>query len=263
MRYSALYGDDRSLPYKLGKLVSAASLYQVVRGLQFMRPVALSDEIAVGEMPSADEIAILSRAGFRSLLNVQPEGEVERLLSAAEIAAGAAAVGMKHAHVPVASRRVPPDTVDAFARALMTLPRPIYACCYSGSRAAAVWALAVAPTMAPADIAANCSAAGFDMSALLPELELRHGKVAATIAAGAAPAAAAPTQPTGAAPLTAAPEIRPGAPMVIAASAAPVVALAPASAPAAAPTTASAAIDAAEKIIFPRAAGSGGFSTAG
>ena len=139
-----------------------------------MRPVALSDEIAVGEIPSADEIAILARAGFRSLINVQPEGEVERLLSAADVAAGAEAAGMKYAHVPVASRRVPNDKVEAFAQAMISLPRPIYACCYSGARAAAAWALAVSSAMPPADIVANCSTAGFDMSALLPELEQRH-----------------------------------------------------------------------------------------
>lgn len=270
-----------------------------------MRPVALSDEIAVGEIPSADEIAILARAGFRSLINVQPEGEVERLLSAADVAAGAEAAGMKYAHVPVASRRVPNDKVEAFAQAMISLPRPIYACCYSGARAAAAWALAVSSAMPPADIVANCSTAGFDMSALLPELEQRHrgtvAPAAVSMPTAVTPAAIATTPPPVAvapaaiAPVHTAAKVTPAqiapaaAPANAQATIAPVTsppptpAVAPKSAPAAAPApaqtgapaaaqapaptaapkSASAALDAADKIIFPRAAGSGGFSTAG
>ncbi len=226
-----------------------------------MRPVALSDEIAVGEIPSADEIAILARAGFRSLLNVQPEGEVERLLTAAEVAEGAAAAGMKYAHVPVASRRVPEEKVAAFAQAMVSLPRPIYACCYSGARAAAAWALAVSSAMAPADIVANCNTAGFDISALLPELERRHRGPVAPPAAAMTPPPTAATPPPPPAPADVLPTV--DAPAVPAATTVAQVPSSPQPAPAAPPKSAAAAIDAAEKIIFPRAAGSGGFSTAG
>jgi uncharacterized protein (TIGR01244 family) len=223
-----------------------------------MRPVALSDEIAVGEMPSADEIAILAKAGFRSVLNVQPDGEVDRLLASTVMAASAEAAGLKYDHIPVATRRVPDDTVAAFAKAMVTLPRPIYACCYSGARAAAAWALAVAPAMKPHDIASTCSTAGYDMSALVPELERRHLKKSAAADApsvlnigalnsGAHVADVPPTAMTAAVaegPVIAAPQL-------------------PASAPSPVQTTATAAVTAAEKIIFPRAAGAGGFAVSG
>lgn len=215
-----------------------------------MRPVALSDEIAVGEMPSADEITILARAGFRSVLNVQPDGEVERLLSASDMAKGVAAGSMNYAHVPIASRRVPDEQVAAFAHAMVTLPRPIYACCYSGARAAAAWALAVAPAMPPADITTACASAGFDMTALLPELVRRHAgpaKVNAEASKEIKPAPAQPAANTPASTTSARPG--PGEP-----------------APNVAPkgtATAAAAVDAAEKIIFPRAAGAGGFAVSG
>ena len=204
-----------------------------------MRPVALSDEIAVGEMPSADEIAILAKAGFRSILNVQPDGEVARLLPAAEVLRGATAAGLKYAHVPIATRRVPDDVVAVFSDAMVALPRPIYACCYSGARAAAAWALAVAPIMSPSDVTAACAVAGFDVSALAPDFARRHAGLAAAMA----------TDPLAAAP--------PPAPPVATTAPAPVAAAAPG------PTTAAAAITAAEKIIFPIAAGAGGFAVSG
>ncbi len=216
-----------------------------------MRPVALSDEIAVGEMPSADEITILARAGFRSVLNVQPDGEVERLLSASDMAKGVAAGSMNYAHVPIASRRVPDEQVAAFAHAMVTLPRPIYACCYSGARAAAAWALAVAPAMLPADITSACAGAGFDMTALLSELTRRHAEPASVHAEAASA------------------EIKPSPAPTAADTPTPTVSARPVpgdAAPNVAPkgtATAAAAVDAAEKIIFPRAAGAGGFAVSG
>ena len=233
-----------------------------------MRPVALSDEIAVGEMPTADEIIVLAKAGFRSLLNVQPDGEVLRLLSSAEIEAGAVAAGLNYAHIPIVSRRVPDATVVTFAQAMVTLPRPIYACCYSGARAAAAWALAVAPTMAPFDVVANCDAAGFDITSLLPEIQRRHDKQASPLPGDdnrddARPPTAGVTEPSptpvDAVESAAAKPAAPTAPETKAVSATPNEPNAAGNAPTSAPTAATASA----KIIFPRAAGAGGFAVSG
>ena len=159
-----------------------------------MRPVALSDQIAVGEMPSLDEITVLAKAGFRSLINAQPDGELARHLSADAIADAAARAGMTTVHIPIESRRPSEDRIQAFASALATLPLPAYACCYSGARAAAGWALAAAPTMRVEDIVASCTSAGYDMAFFLPELARRHA------------AAAVRPGPTAAQPIAAQPE---------------------------------------------------------
>jgi sulfide:quinone oxidoreductase len=92
-----------------------------------MRPIALSDEVAVGEVPQADEIPILAKAGFRALINVQPEGEVMRLTDAASCQLAAAAAGLAYVHVPIESRLPSEARITAFADALATLPRPVYA----------------------------------------------------------------------------------------------------------------------------------------
>lgn len=198
-----------------------------------MRPVALSDEIAVGEMPTAEEIAILAKAGFKAILSVQPEGEVGRLMSDAETSKAAQAAGMQYSHVPVATRRPNDAVVDAFSNAMSGLPRPIYACCYSGARAAAAWALAVAPGAKPADVAAACGAAGYDVSSLMPEIERRHA---------GRPAESLPSAWTD----TPKPRVATNGAAVTAPT-----------------TTATEAVTAAETIIFPRAAGQGGFAVSG
>ena len=187
-----------------------------------MRPVALSDDIAVGEMPAPGQIAILAKAGFRSLLCVQPDGEVARLISAADAAKAAEESGLAYAHVPIESRRLSDAQVAAVADAMAGLPRPIYACCYSGARAAAAWAMAVAPVMQPDAITKACWSAGYDMSALTSDIERRHAGLPGI---DPAPHPAPVDEP--------------------------------------APLTAPSAASAAEKIIFPRAAGAGGFAVAG
>lgn len=149
-----------------------------------MVPVALSDAIAVGEMPTAEQIQILAEAGFRSILNAQPDNEVERLLSAAEAGSLARAQNLEYRHIPIESRRPSDMQIGAYASALAELPKPIYACCYSGSRAAAAWALAAAPHTDADAIIKSVATAGYDVGFMRAQLEERRaGKSAAPVAA--------------------------------------------------------------------------------
>lgn len=159
-----------------------------------MVPVALSDVIAVGEVPTADEVDILAKAGFRSILNTQPDDEVERLMSSADAKALTEKAGLVFQHLPIPSRRPDAATLSAFATALSALPRPIYACCYSGARTAAAWAIAAARHQPPAEIMKACADAGYDISFLQRRLEEAHsgtsqGEPAANGNAAATPAA--------------------------------------------------------------------------
>jgi sulfide:quinone oxidoreductase len=158
-----------------------------------MTPVALSDVIAVGEVPTAAEIKILADAGFRSLLNTQPDDEVARLMPSKDIDALASAAGLTYTHVPIASRRPDEASLAAFAAAMSGLPRPIYACCYSGARAAAAWALSATAQHEPSAIIDACAKAGFDIAFLAPALEQR--KSTPSQSAGAPPAVEAALEP--------------------------------------------------------------------
>jgi uncharacterized protein (TIGR01244 family) len=149
------------------------------RGLAFMRPIPLSDEIAVGEVPRAEEIPILAKAGFRSLLNAQPDGEVERFADAMVTRGAAEAVGLAYAHVPIESRLPSEEQIKIFSDALAALPRPIYAYCYSGGRAAAAWALSAVSTAPPSQVIQALEAAGYDASSLKLALERRHAGLSA------------------------------------------------------------------------------------
>lgn len=178
-----------------------------------MKPVVLSDVLAVGEFPTPEQIAILAKAGFKSIVNNQPDGEVARFQQDAEVAALARASGLAHAYAPLSSRTPERAELDLYAKAVASLPAPIYAFCYSGARSAAGCALLLTASASVEAIVGQFAAAGFDLSGIRPWLEeerARHAPAAAKAegqgrategAAPPAPAAAAAAAPREPAPV--------------------------------------------------------------
>jgi len=139
-----------------------------------MRPAVVSDVLAVGEVPTVEQVAILAKAGFKTLVCNQPDGEVDRLLSSADMGSEAERQGLVFRYIPLASRTPPPEELAAFAGALKELPAPIYACCYSGARSAAACALILAREQDVADITRSFAKAGYDISGLKAFLDGEH-----------------------------------------------------------------------------------------
>jgi sulfide:quinone oxidoreductase len=171
-----------------------------------MKPVVVSDILAVGEFPTAEQIAILAKAGFKSVLNNQPDGEVERFASAAVVEGEARRHGLGYAYAPLGSRTPSESELERYAEAVRSLPAPIYAFCYSGARSAAACAMLMTERLEVDQLIKEFGEAGFDIEALRPwldEARARHeasngsgpAKAAATSAVAVPPAAAAPVKP--------------------------------------------------------------------
>jgi len=135
-----------------------------------MKPVVVSDILAVGEVPTPEQMEILAKAGFKSVINSQPDGEVDRLPGSAVLGDEARKCGLGYAHAPLASRTPNATELAAFAEALAKLPAPIYGFCYSGARSAAGCALLLTETLEPDAIIAQFAAADFDIASLKPWL---------------------------------------------------------------------------------------------
>ncbi|MGE0698720.1 MAG: sulfur transferase domain-containing protein [Hyphomicrobiaceae bacterium] len=198
----------------------------------------MSDVLAVGEFPTLEQVSILAKAGFKSILNTQPDGEVARFDSDAAIAAEAKRNGLAHAYAPLSSRTPPEGELARYAAAIEALPAPIYAFCYSGSRSAAAFGLLLTASMDVETIVSQFAEAGFDLAGIKPwldEARARHVSERGA-AAGGKPATASAIPP------------RP----------------APASKPAAEPQFQRAPAAAglpSMVVVQPRAAGFGGFAT--
>ena len=150
-----------------------------------MKPVVVSDILAIGEFPTPDQIAILAKAGFRSLINNQPDGEVDRFPADAALAATAAKAGLKHAYAPLSSRTPEGEELAGYGEALKAMPAPVYAFCYSGARSAAGAALLMVASQPVEDILSRFEGTGYDLAGLRPWLE--DARAIATAAKPAAP----------------------------------------------------------------------------
>ena len=136
-----------------------------------MKPSVVSDILAVGEVPSPEQLEILAKAGFKSVINCQPDGEVERFATSAVLKAEATRQGLGYVYAPIVSRTPSDDELEVLQHALEHLPAPVYAFCYSGSRSAAAAAYLQTSTAEPDQIIREYADAGFDIGGLKPWLD--------------------------------------------------------------------------------------------
>ncbi len=133
--------------------------------------VSLTPEFAIGPQPAAGDFEQIRAAGFASVLNARPDDELGTYLPAAEAEPLARARGMAYAHSPTENHDIfEPEAVDRFEKALAELPRPIFAHCKSGTRAAILWALVASRHRPVENVIAVLRAAGQDLDFLEQEL---------------------------------------------------------------------------------------------
>lgn len=109
--------------------MSAAPLLQAAN----LRAVA-ADVCVAGQLTPA-AMAEAAAMGFRSVVNNRPDHEHgPGQPTSAEVEAAARAAGLEYRHLPVDGGWQSPDEIEAFARLLAELPRPLLAFCRSGAR---------------------------------------------------------------------------------------------------------------------------------
>ena len=140
--------------------------------------VNVTAEFAIGPQVSAEDFEPLRAAGFASLLNVRPDDEIGAYLVSQDAEQLARATGLRYAHSPTENHAIfEPEIIDQFERALAELPKPIFAHCKTGTRAAILWALVASRYRAVEDVIATLRAAGQELDFL--EQELRESAKAA------------------------------------------------------------------------------------
>jgi uncharacterized protein (TIGR01244 family) len=98
-----------------------------------VRPVA--PDVCVAPQLTPDAMAEAARMGFRSVVNNRPDFEHgPSQPTNADIEAAARAAGLEYRFLPVAGGFQTPEQIDAFARLLDELPRPLLAFCRTGTR---------------------------------------------------------------------------------------------------------------------------------
>jgi sulfide:quinone oxidoreductase len=104
----------------------------------------LDKKIAVTGQISADDIADIAAAGYKSIICNRPDGEGGESQPASAALEGAAkAAGLQFAYMPVEVGRVSDDKCSAFHQLMQSLPGPVLAFCGSGNRAQALYTRSV------------------------------------------------------------------------------------------------------------------------
>lgn len=134
----------------------------------------ITENFAVSPQIGAAEIAAAAQAGFTTIINNRPDGEVPGQPDAAEIEALAKQHGLNFVDIPVTAASMTVESVQRMAAALQAAPGPVLAYCRSGMRSTSMWALAQAGQMPAAEILRHATQAGYDLSGLEPHL---HAKI--------------------------------------------------------------------------------------
>ncbi len=142
------------------------------------RIAQLESDVFVAWQLVESDFATLAAQGFRSVVNNRPDGETPGQLPSAQAQAAARRHGLQFRYQPVDGLTVTDDdVVDAFARTLAELPRPILFYCRSGTRCSMVWSQAMVGGLGVETVLQSAARAGYDLEDLREDLIDRAKRV--------------------------------------------------------------------------------------
>jgi len=102
---------------------------------------AFTSEISITEQIKESDISTVRRYGFRTIIDLRPDGEASDQVPSAEVERATRAQGMEFFYVPVQHGPIPDTSVQSLRKALERSPKPVLVYCRSGKRAARTLAL--------------------------------------------------------------------------------------------------------------------------
>ncbi|NNF76928.1 MAG: TIGR01244 family phosphatase [Rhizobiales bacterium] len=127
--------------------------------------LAVAGQIASGDLPRA------AAQGFKTVINVRPDGEQADAMTADQARGAASASALDYHYLPVLPTQITDEDVSAFKALLANADGPVLAHCGTGMRATVLWALANAGSMDTQEILQKAASAGFDLSRVAPRIE--------------------------------------------------------------------------------------------
>lgn len=134
----------------------------------------LEADIAAAPQLVETDFAEVATRGFRSVVNIRPDGEAPDQLPSVRAKHAAERHGLAFHHLPVMSVNVTDDdVVDRFARLMDDLPGPILFYCGSATRCTTLWTQAAAPRLGIDRALSVARQAGHDLEFLRETIEER------------------------------------------------------------------------------------------
>ncbi len=131
----------------------------------------IDDTLSVAGQLTLEDLTRARDEGFKTIINVRPDGEKEGAMTAEEARAALSAEPVAYHHLPVLPTQITDEDVSAFQALMKDVEGPVLAHCGTGMRASVLWALANAGTVSTEEILKKTAAAGYDLSKVAPRIE--------------------------------------------------------------------------------------------
>jgi uncharacterized protein (TIGR01244 family) len=126
---------------------------------------AVSPQIALEDLPA------IKAAGYTTLINNRPDGEIPPHLHHGAMQAAAQALGLTYVQNAVIGGAMTEANVAAQGAAIAAARGPVFAYCASGNRSSVVWALANAGKMPVDDLIGLPARFGYQLEGLRGQIE--------------------------------------------------------------------------------------------
>lgn len=136
----------------------------------------LTDTYAVAPQIAPEDLPAIRAAGFTTVIDNRPDGEIPGELHTQAMRAAAEAAGLAFVANPVIGGALTMENVTAQAAAIAAAPGPVLAYCASGNRSSVVWALSHAGKLPTDDLIAIPARFGYQLGHLRSQIEALAGR---------------------------------------------------------------------------------------
>lgn len=123
----------------------------------------LTDTYAVSPQIMPEDVAAIAAAGFTTIIDNRPDGEIPPEVQTDAIRDAANAAGLAFVANPVVGGAITPDNVRLQGETLGTAKGPVFAYCASGNRSSIVWALSQSGSRPTDELIATAARAGYNL----------------------------------------------------------------------------------------------------
>ncbi|MGP3696151.1 TIGR01244 family sulfur transferase [Rhodobacter sp. NSM] len=131
----------------------------------------LTDSYAVSPQISPEELPALRAAGFTTIIDNRPDGEIPPPLHTDAMRDAAEAEGFTFVANPVIGGAITLENVHRQRDAIDAASGPVLAYCASGNRSSVVWALASAGRLPTDELIARAASHGYQLEGFRREID--------------------------------------------------------------------------------------------
>ena len=132
---------------------------------------ALTQDYAVSPQIAPEDLAVLKAAGFTTVIDNRPDGEIPAALNGAAMKAAAEALGLTFVINPISPGNFSDLVLSTQKAAIDSATGPVFAYCASGNRSSCVWALVNAGTRPTDELIGIPARFGYNLEALRDRID--------------------------------------------------------------------------------------------